>query len=449
MRFSYPDLARWTEGELLLPADIHANGLSLDSRDVRPEACFVALRGERQDGHAYLKDALMWASGAIVEKNMDTQKPCIRVKDTRKALHQIGIHTRRLFHHAHVFAVTGSVGKTTTQLFLQNYLARHLPKVFGTKGSQNSTLGVPLTLSRIPQDARYIVLELGINNPTEMDLLGKMSQPHGVLFTPLAPAHQANFSSMEQYVEEKLRLFDYLQPEGWVIFCGDDPYLSQAFHKSPYPTLRYGENHGEIRYHLREDRGYLGQQVTMKTPDASWEVSLPPGHLPLSTLGAVFSVGYRLKLPLGALRDLVAQWVSLEGRGRIFTLKGITFVDETYNASPKAMEKCLLHFKNTPIMGHRWGVLGSMLELGETSREYHVAVGEVAREVLDGLVAVGEEALPMAEAFGKTPVYHVLAVEEAVAILRKHVKSGDWVLCKASRGIGLEKLFSYWEKSHG
>ena len=448
--------ALWTSAEIAeaIGGEAHgafeATGVTFDSREVEPGDLFLALKGEASDGHLFLDKAFAaGAAGAIVSAECD--RPHVRVPDTMKALNLLGAASRARTG-ARVCGVTGSVGKTGTKEALFAALDRASPgRAHRSVKSYNNHTGVPLSLARMPADARFGVFEMGMNHAGELSALTRLVRPHVAIVTAIAPAHRAFFASDEEIADAKAEIFEGLEEGGTALVPFDSPHrdrLAAVARRHAETVLTFGLKEGAdiwAREAVASPRG--GSLVTAVLPEAelTFTISQPGEHWvsnALAVLGAVDSMGGDLAAAGLALADMPG----LKGRGETHLIPvdsgEALLIDESYNANPASMAATLKSFAARKIDGRRIAVLGSMRELGEVSDEYHAGLaGPIAEAEVDYAVLVGEEMEPLAKALGRgIKMEHVPDAAAALDRLEGEIGPGDAILVKGSNSIGLAAL---------
>ena len=427
-----------------------AEGVTFDSREVQPGDLFIALKGETTDGHRFVGAALgAGAAGLLVSE--EEESPNVRVDDTTRALNDLG-RASRARSEARIIGVTGSVGKTSTKEALFAALDRSAPgRTHRSVKSYNNHTGVPLSLARMPRDARYGVFEMGMNHAGELTALTALVRPHVALVTAIASAHREFFSSEEAIADAKGEIFAGLEPGGTAIIPFDSRHRDRLIaaarpHADRIVTFGLGEG-ADVRadYVVRGPQG--GTMVTATLPDAQLSFTIgPPGEHwvsnALAVLAAVEAVGGDLAQAGLALADLGG----LKGRGerrRVAVGGGeALLIDESYNANPASMAATLKVLGNEEVAGRRIAVLGAMRELGPDTADFHAALAEpVAAAGVDYAILVGAEMEALAKALGRgTKLAHVPDAAAAIDLAREALGPGDAVLVKGSNSIGLAAL---------
>ena len=448
--------ALWTSEEIAAAVggtaqrDFEVAGVAFDSREVEAGHLFVALKGEATDGHLFLDKAFAaGAAGAIVSEEI--AQPHVRVVDTTAALNALGRAARNRTA-ARICAVTGSAGKTGTKEALHAALERFAPgRAHRSVKSYNNHVGVPLSLGRMPREARFGVFELGMNHAGELSQLTRLVRPHVAIVTAIASAHRAFFASEEAIADAKGEIFQGLEEGGIALVPHDSPYRNRlAAAARPYAAkvLSFGLGEGaDVRARDVVPSPHGGSLVTALLPGAeiTFTISQPGDHWvsnALAVLGAVEALGGDLAQAGLALADLPG----LKGRGECHRIRigggEALLIDESYNANPASMAATLKTFGGLAVAGRRIAVLGGMRELGESSDDFHAALaGPVEAAGVDLAILVGEEMEALAKALGaKVKMAHVPDTATAIELARREARPGDAILVKGSNSIGLAAL---------
>jgi UDP-N-acetylmuramoyl-tripeptide--D-alanyl-D-alanine ligase len=442
------DVARVVGGEVEGNADARVLGAEVDSRRLEGGDLFVTLPGARRDGHEFVGVALETAAAALVCRDADLAAPpperaLVRVDDPLAAYHELARKERR-DRAWRVAAVTGSVGKTTTKNFLAALLEPHFP--VGASGeNRNNTLGLPAEILSQEPGIEVFVAEAGMSTPGELAILGEILRPQLLVYTRIAPVHLEFFPDFAGIVRAKAELLPWLDDEGTLIINADDPNQAGYPAETGARVIRYGGERSEARLEDVEDRGLLGSRFRLVLPDgeAVVELAIPGRHQAdnlLAAAAAASAFGVRAEQVAAMAPELMAP----EHRGRVIaTGDDISLVDDSYNASPLAVRRLLELLARAP--GRRVAVLGEMYELGDLAEEAHRSAGEEAAAACDLLVAVGgadaERIASGARGAGLPDgVIHLVEdAERAAELLRRVLLSGDVVLIKGSRGVGLDR----------
>jgi len=441
------EIATATGGTVSTPFEV--TGVTFDSREVGRGDLFVAMPGTVHDGHKFVDAAFeAGAAGAIVSRAVGG--PHVLVDDTFAALQALGRASRER-SKATVLGVTGSVGKTSTKEALYAALERNRPgKVHRSVKSYNNHTGVPLSLARMPRDAEFAVLEMGMNNKGEIAALTRQVRPHIAIITAIAPAHIENLGSEEAIADAKAEIFDGLEPDGVAILPNDTPHrdrLVKAARRHADRIVTFGTGDADVHaiHAVSAETGGSLISAALLERELTFTISQRGEHWvsnALAVLAAVEAVGEDVAVAALALSDLGG----LKGRGERHRLGidggEIVLIDESYNANPASMAATLKSLGAEREVTRRIAVLGPMRELGAHSGALHAALAPAVTDAhVDRLILIGEEMRPLAEQVVGTISFDLVAdVDEATDTLMHMVHPGDAVLVKASNSVGLAKL---------
>ena len=434
-------LAQWCGGELRPAEAVGAvSGLQHDSREVKPGDLFVALPGERVDGHDFVEKA--WKSGAVaalVSHPVDCGIPQILVPDTLLAYGSIAKAYREALGVS-VVAITGSVGKTTTKEMISCVLSGKY-RVSKTLGNHNNNLGLPITVMSMNEDTQIAVLELGMNHFGEMSYLTSIAQPDVVLITNIGTMHIEHLGTREGILKAKLEIMEGIRPDGVAVFNGDEPLLW---------NLREG-THRRIYFGIENERCDLvaedikqidgGVYFTAKGMGHQFQIFVPQEgrHMVYNALAAV-AVGLLEGITPESIQYQLGLFHNVGMRQNIFEEKGFTIIEDCYNAGPESMEAALRVLGEHKAEGRRIAVLGDMLELGNRAMAEHYRVGRLAAAVTDLVLAYGQHSARIitgAVTGGMSPkrTLHFQEQEDMAKTLKRMAKPGDVILFKGSQGM--------------
>jgi UDP-N-acetylmuramoyl-tripeptide--D-alanyl-D-alanine ligase len=458
MRLS--EAARAIGGELR-GEDREFEGVSTDSRALPPGGLFVALEGERFDGHSFLAQAAAaGAAGVLVRAGFEIRDSgfgsmnaaitmsLVVVPDTRLALGALAAYWRGRFHFPLV-ALTGSNGKTTVKEMLAAILCgvydeSPVPspesRVLATRGNLNNDIGLPLTLLELRSVHRCAVIEMGMNHAGEIRYLGKLARPDVALVTNAGPVHIEFFDSVADIARAKGEIFEHLADDGTAVINADDRYAGVWRDLAAgRRVVEFGLEHAApvtARYTLRN----LESEIVVKTPlgEAAAVLKVPGVHNVRNALAAS-AAAHALAVPAPQIAAGLARFAGVKGRlQRKSGMKGATLIDDTYNANPESARAAIDVLAQAP--GRRLLVLGDMGELGRTAAELHAGVGEHARECgIDGLFALGAISEHAARAFG-TSARHFDRIEDLIEAAWSELAPDTTVLVKGSRFMRMERV---------
>ncbi|MCX8068851.1 MAG: UDP-N-acetylmuramoyl-tripeptide--D-alanyl-D-alanine ligase [Anaerolineae bacterium] len=437
----------------------------VDSRLISRDGVFVALRGEKADGHDYVPDALArGAAMALVARSVEAGVPVVdltvsppalpenwtlpvllKVPDPLGALQQLAAFWRRR-HSPRVIGVTGSVGKTTTKELIADVLSRRY-RTLKSEKSYNNEIGLPLTLLRLTADTERVVLEMGMYDVGEIAHLAEIALPHVGVVTIIGPVHLERLGSMERIIQAKTELVQALPPapEGVAILNYDDPNVLGMRAATRARIFTYGLSpQADLWADGVEGLGLEGVRFRLHYRKETLHVRIPLlGRHSVHTALRAAAVGLVEGL---TWQEIIEGMSSPSSQLRLVAVsgpRGSTILDDTYNASPPSMLAALNLLDD--LEGRKIAVLGDMLELGDYEREGHEKVGLRAMEVVDILITVG----PRGRIIGETarrwgmPADRVYILDDnqaAIRVLETLVQPGDVILVKGSRAMRMEEI---------
>ena len=430
-----------------------------DSSKVKTGSVFVALKGERFDGHRFVKDAINRGAGCLVVhqslRAADLRTvAAVKVPDTLRALGDLA-HFRREQYGPKVLAITGSNGKTTTKEMLAAILQRAslnrhslTGRVLKTEGNFNNLVGLPLTLLRLRKQHRVVVVEMGTNHPGEIGRLAEIAAPDLAIITSVAPAHLEGLNSLVGVAKEKGALFSSMRPGGIIVVNLDDPWVQRLGQKFGGRKVTYGEG-GQIRAESGSllDSGAMRFTLRAGHQRAQVRLNLVGQHNIANALGAA-AMAYSLGISLPAIRRGLESVKAYSMRMQLEKWRGIGIINDAYNANPASMIAAIKTLAQINSRGERIAVLGDMFELGKRSQREHLRLGSyLARSGLDRAYLLGERAPDVRKGAlrGGMKPDQVIVGESHRDIgkrLRAHLNKGDWLLIKGSRGMKMETVLS-------
>lgn len=443
------DLVRLTGGRLLARSARPIRGAAIDSRMVSPGQVFVALPGERTDGHAFIADAVARGAAALIVTRPVADPAAlgdvtvVRVADALAALGAVAAGWRERFDLL-VVGVTGSIAKTSTKEAVAAVLARRF-RTLRNEGNQNNEIGLPLTIMRIGPEHEAAVLEMGMYVGGEIAELARIARPRIGIVTAVQPVHLARIGSLQAIEAAKGELLEALPRDGTAILNADDPIVRRMGGRTAARSVTYGFDAGaDVTAEGVESAGMDGMRFVLRIGGARQAMAIPAlGRLSVHNALAAAAVGRVAGLSLDEIAAGLADGWSAPHRAQLVRAGRITLIDDSYNASPRSVVAALDLLAGLP--GRRGAVLGEMLELGDASEDGHRTVGEAAARTVDWLLVIGRNAAPIAEGAldaGLDPARISTApdVDAALATLPPRLRDGDVVLVKASRGVGLDRL---------
>jgi UDP-N-acetylmuramoyl-tripeptide--D-alanyl-D-alanine ligase len=421
--------------------------ISTDSRTLTTGDLFVALRGDNFDAHNFVEQvARTGAVGAVVDATWNGNTPnefaVIRVDDTLVAYQQIAASYRRTLP-LKVVAITGSNGKTSTKDFVAGVLGRRF-RVTKTEGNFNNHVGLPRTMLSANSEDQVGVWEIGMNHPGEIAPLAALAQPDVAIITNIGVAHIEFMGSREGIALEKGALAEAVSAQGSVILNGDDDFSESIAKRTAARVIQAGINHGTLRANEIRQSG-AGSEFTILDGPHRTRAALPvPGlHMVQNALLAV-AAGRAFGMTLEDCAAGLAAASLTKARLQIKTVRGVQFIDDSYNANPDSMKAALRTLAELDTDGRRIAVLGHMGELGIESEQGHREVGQAAAALhIDQLIAIGDIGAEIARAArdaGLEKSTTVGSPAEAAELLADSVSPGDLVLVKGSRSARTERV---------
>lgn len=424
-------------------------GVVIDSRLVEKDYAFIAVQGERVDGHDYINAAFeKGACLAISEKKIDgLGNPYILVESALQALKDVAEFYRKSLK-IKVVGITGSVGKTSTKEVVATVLEQKY-KVLKTQGNFNNEIGLPLTILSIRQEHEIAVVEMGISDRGEMRRLSKIARPDICVITNIGLCHLENLKNREGILKAKSEIFEYMNPDGEIILNGDDDMLSTIKNVNGIVPKRFGFQKTNDVYGTNVDNhGLEGSSFAVHNMGEIYQARtmIPGSHMVLNAICAVL-VGDVLGLSQKEIVRGIATVKSIDGRSHLIRTECITLIDDSYNANPVSMKEALNLLSLSPA--RKVAILGDMGELGEDEDLLHGDVGRYAGEKeIDLLICVGEKAALIRDgAREKLPTEKVIyfrTKEEVIPQLTKFIEKGDSILVKASHFMRFEDIVSYF-----
>lgn len=421
--------------------------LMYDSRNHTSNSLFVPIIGETHDAHQFIEQAIkngaaasLWASSHPVPKHLLDQCQFFVVEDTIAALQQLARYYREHVNPI-VIAVTGSNGKTTTKDLMSSVLSTSF-RVHKTEGNFNNHIGMPMTILNMPEDTEILVLEMGMSNFGEIELLSDIAKPNYAVITNIGESHIEYLGTREGIARAKLEIIHGIDKENGILFIdGDEPLLQEI-----------DENINVVRcsFHNKQD-DYVIDQVTISGNETSFHVN----HMPykISLLGAhhaknatfAIMIGERLGLKHHTIQQGFAQMEHTQMRFEILTGKnGVTLINDAYNASPTSMKAAINVLKQMEQYKRKVVVLGDILELGNRSLTLHQEVAEAIDQPINVVFTYGKASSTITDFLKENrrqiKSEHFTAYDDVVTALEQYLTADTAILFKASRGMALEKI---------
>lgn len=425
--------------------------ITTDSRQAEKGCLFVAIPGERVDGHDFIPSVFEKGALAVIsERELENPAgPYIQVESSLEAVKGIAAYYREQLD-IKVVGITGSVGKTSTKEVIASVLAQKY-NVLKTLGNFNNELGLPLTVFRLRDEHQVAVLEMGISHFGEMHRLAKIARPDICVITNIGQCHLEFLKDRDGVLRAKTEIFDFIKEDGSIVLNGDDDKLAQIQEAKGIRPIFFGTESGRSVYadHI-ENLGLKGVQCRIHVDDKRVSVRIPiPGHHMVMNALAAAAVGHQLGLTMEEIKAGIEQLEAVSGRFHIIENGRLQIIDDCYNANPVSMKASLDVLCDAK--GRRVAILGDMGELGENEAQLHAEVGAHASgNHIDLLICTGTVSSHMAEAAvadgGCGEVLQVPTLDALLTCLPSLIEPDDTVLVKASHFMHFEKVVEKLKK---
>ncbi len=429
-----------------------------DSREAAAGSLFVALGGERVDGHDYIGAAVSSGNECVLCERIpditDQKYVAVVVEDTLKAIGELAKAYDRRLNHRKV-AITGSVGKTTTKEFVAAVLAEGF-RVHKTEGNYNSTLGMPLSMLALQNDTQVSVLEMGMSNFGEIEYMSRIAEPDIAIVTNIGSSHMEYLGSRENICHAKMEIVKGLKRGGTLLLNGDDPMLRAYLTPGVEPVFVGIDSACDFRaVNIREELGRTVFDIQHREKVVKHVVIPTMGRHNIYAALFAYAVGVRMNLEDQQILDGLNHYRPVGMRQNIYAIGGVTVIEDCYNASPESMKaaiQVLQTLAGQKKAGRMAAVLGDMYELGENADRFHEDVGlcfaKQGGSLLFTFGASAEEIAAGAVLGGLHPeqIYrneNTKAPEISGEMLLHALQAGDTLLVKASRGAAAERILNY------
>ncbi len=453
--FTLEEVLKATDGKLLHPVHLSRafTRVETDTRTIDQGALFVALKGEKFDGHDFaIKAFENGATGIVVQENRPEYNKeglaVIIVADTLKAYQHLARFHRRRFRIP-IVAVTGSVGKTTTRGMIAAVLEQKF-RVLQTEKNFNNEIGLPRTLLQLTPEHDACVVEMGMRGLGQIAELAAIAEPTIGVVTNVGKSHIELLGSQENIAKAKSELIQALPADGAAVLNQDDPFVAPMSDLCRGKVFGFGFGKNTVTVASRTSCDEKGIHFSCRCFDEVVEIHMPVigKHNIYNALAAV-SVGRILGVSLRQAQKGLAEYKGMAMRQELVYIGTYTFINDAYNANPASMAEAI---RSLAVLasGRKIAVLGDMLELGQWAQKEHEAIGAIAAENgIDMVITLGELARYIGQSahdHGIAAVYAAQDHGDAAAYLKKVIQPGDTVLLKGSRGMAMEKLLPYFER---
>ena len=443
-------ISEWIAGTLTGCGNIEVHKISTDTRTLEEGSMFIAIRGERTDGHKYIKNAFeKGASVVVTEVPVEAPDGCsvIVVDDTIKAL---GVMAKKYIKSFNipVVGITGSVGKTTAKEMIAQILSTEY-NVHKTVGNYNNHIGLPLSVLELKHEHTAAVFEMGMSSLGEIEYLSDIIRPDIGVITNIGMSHIEKLGTRQNILRAKLEIIKGLKENGKLILNGDDELLSGLNGLLPIPLVFYGTYEtSKLNAFGIESLGEAGVRFTVNLRNEDVEIVLPaPGIHNVSNALAAIACAMELNVSNENIKNGLAKYSQEKMRLNIIKYdSGIKVINDSYNSAPASALASLSVLREVAGEKRSIAVLGDMFELGEYAREAHRQVGaSVVREHIGHLVAIGNLARDYVQGaleagMNEENTKHFITIEQAIPYLSDFFEPEDIILFKGSRGMNLEKV---------
>ena len=411
-------------------------GIATDSREIQSGDLYIAIKGEKVDGHSFLNQ--VFENGALAALVSDINDQVhgnqIQVRDTIESIGKIATEWRRQFNIP-IIGITGSNGKTSTKELLRHILSSKFD-IHATEGNYNTSIGLPLTLLQLNAFHGASILEMGANRAGDIEILAKIANPNFGLITNIAPAHLEGFGSIEAVAKTKAAIFENLG-NGIAFVNAADRRVKEIALKGE--SISFGLN-PDCDYpadlHYEEDGTITLTINTEEIPTLSSNLSFAKNII------ACCAIARELDVEWEAIKDRVSTFSPPKGRCEVKNNGSYIIIDDTYNANLESTLAAIDYLSAFSGQGEKVFIFGDMLELGDVSREQHIAIGKKCDEMeLSAVLTYGKETIATSESIKKVKInQHFDSKEELIDFLQKIIKSNDKILIKGSRGMRMETI---------
>lgn len=451
MELSFKEIVEVINGKVVVRGREGFNNICIDTRKIQKDNIYIAIKGERFDGNKFVIDAFKkGASIAIVSEilfdieNEEKVETVILVDDTEKALLDLASFYRKKLG-LKVVGVTGSCGKTSTKDLIAAFLSEKY-KVFKTKGNFNNQIGLPLMILELDSTYDVAVLEMGMSDLGEIDVLAKCARPDIAVITNIGLSHIENLKTQDNILKAKSEIFNYFDESNTLIINGEDKNLLKIKDKC-FEILRIGYNHEYDVYAfniiLMEDNTTFSIQDNNQ--EIIFNIPMAGKHNILNSMLAI-AVAKKLNLSFEEMKLGIKNLEATSMRLEVIKKDKITIINDCYNASPDSM-KSSIDVLTTYKKGRKVAILGTMNELGDEAINAHTEVGNYAKDKVDLLIAIGSYKECFRKGYSLDSILTFEDKKDFIDDLKTIIKENDVILVKASRGMKFEEIVSSLEEA--
>lgn len=432
---------------------IEVDNITIDSRNVTKDSLFIAIKGERVDGHEFIDEC--YKAGAICvisEKELNTDKPYIWVFSSVQALKDIAeFYLNGL--NCKVVGITGSVGKTSTKEMIFSVLSQRY-HVLKTEGNFNNEIGLPLTVFQIREDHQIAVLEMGISDFGEMSRLAKIAKPDVCVITNIGLCHLENLKNRDGVLKAKTEMFDFLKLDATIILNADDDKLATIKEIRGITPKFYGIKNIKNQEFYADKIQPIGINAIKCSlhgkykKDIDVKINIPGNHMVYNALAAA-CIGEIFNLSEEEIKRGIESILPVSGRNNILQINDITLIDDCYNANPISMKASIDVLSNADT--RKVAILGDMFELGQEADRHHKDIGKyINHKNIDVVILAGKlmknAYLELHEKNENYNLYYFEQLNDLIGELENIIQIGDTILVKASHGMNFTKIINYFTK---
>ena len=445
MKKKIEQIAKWLDTKTNLKG-FDVTGVSINTRTLKPGDLFIPFRGEKVNGHKYVRSAIELGASASLwqrdEPGAPDDLPLLFVDDCEVALQEMARAYRDELS-AIVIGITGSNGKTSTKDLVASVLKPYF-KVQKTQGNFNNELGLPLTILSLDEDTKVAVLEMGMSGKGQIEFLSELARPDYAIITNIGEAHLQDLGSREGIAEAKFEITAGLQPHGKLFYDGDEPLLKPFMEEFPQGVSFGFDDNNELTVTDIKATENGSSFLVSGIIDAAFTIPVLGEHQVKNTLAAILIAleaglseeQIRKSLKDAALTDMRMQMIQADN--------GAIFINDAYNAAPSSMKAALNFIRETTMKDKKWVVLGDMLELGDDEQSYHEGLSKYISDNLRGVCLYGprmkwlyDELKPV---YGGKLIWSEDDYAPIVDFLKKYINNDSVILVKGSRGMALENV---------
>lgn len=445
MRKKIEEVAKWLDAKTNLK-DIEVTGVSINTRTLQKGDLFVPFRGEKVNGHQYVRHAIEAGAAAALwqrdEPSPPDDLPIILVDDPQKALQEMARAYRDELSVT-VIGITGSNGKTSTKDLVASVLKPYF-KVQKTQGNFNNELGLPLTILSLEEDTKFAVLEMGMSGFGQIQFLSELARPDYAVITNIGEAHMQDLGSREGIAQAKFEITAGLETHGKLFYDGDEPLLKPFVENFPQAVSFGFDDNNELT--VTDIRATESGSTFMVSGiiDATFTIPVLGDHQVKNTLAAILIAleaglteeDIRKSLRSAALTDMRMQMIHAES--------GATFINDAYNAAPSSMKAALNFIRETTMKEDKWVVLGDMLELGDQERDFHEEIAKSINSEINGVCLYGPKMewlyTKLQGTFEGKLIWSKDDYQPIIDFLKGSISARSVILVKGSRGMALENI---------